>query len=148
MAGIDRSDQMLSYHQGLRKSVWRYKKIGFHFVEMFVHNSFYLFKEANPQNKMTLIEFRTEVAKSFLDYEKLSQIEWRGSNNAHYRKLIPASEKKKNPTLHCKRCYKNGQHHETRYKCLQCEDKPPLCVDPCFMFFQENQWIQFTVFTD
>ena len=106
---------------------------------MFVHNSFYLFKEANPQNKMTLIEFRTEVAKSFLDYEKLSQIERRGSNNAHYPKLIPASEKKKNPTLHCKRCYKNGQRHETRYKCLQCEDKPPLCVDPCFMFFQENQ---------
>ena len=108
MSGIDRSDKMLSYYQGLRKSVRWYKKIGFHFIEMFVHNSFYLFKQANPQNKMTLIKFRTEVVKSLLDYEKLSQIERKGSSNAHYPKLFPASEKKKNPTLCCKRCYKNG----------------------------------------
>ena len=95
MSGIDRSDQMLSYYQGLRKSVRWYKKIGFHFIEMFVHNSFYLFKQANPQNKMTLIKFRTEVVKSLLDYEKLSQIERRGSNNAHYPQLIPALEEEK-----------------------------------------------------
>ena len=111
----------------------------FHFIEMFVNNSFYLFKQANLQNKMTLIKFRTEVVKSLLDYEKLSQIEGRGSNNAHYPKLIPASEKKKIPTLSFKRCYKNGQRHETRYQCVQCDGKPPLCIDPCFMFFHENQ---------
>ena len=103
---------------------------------MFVHNSFYLFKQADPQNKMTFIKFRTEVVKSLLDYEKLSQIERRGSNNAPYPKLIPASEKKKNPTL---LCYKSGQRHETRLQCVQCEDKPPLCVHPCFMLLHENQ---------
>ena len=85
------------------------------------------FQATNPQNKMTLNKFRTEVVKSLLDYEKLYQIERRGSNNAHYSKLIPASAKKKNPTLRCKRCYKNSQHHETRYQCVQSEDKPPLC---------------------
>ena len=106
---------------------------------MFVRNSFYLLKQVNPQNKMTLIKFRTEVFKSLLDYEKLSQIERRGSNNAYYPKLIPASEKNKNPILRCKRCYKNSQRHETRCQCVQCEDKPPLCVDPCFMLFLENQ---------
>ena len=42
MSGIDRSDQMLPYYQGLWKSVWWYKKIGFHFIKMFVHNLFYL----------------------------------------------------------------------------------------------------------
>ena len=88
---------------------------------------------------MTLIKFRTEVVKSLLDYEKLSQIERRGTNDAHSPILIPASEKKKTPTLRYKRCYKNGQRHETRYQCVQCEDKPPLCVDPCFMLFHENQ---------
>ena len=30
MAGIDTSDQMVSYYSGLRKSVTWYKKIGFH----------------------------------------------------------------------------------------------------------------------
>ena len=53
---------------------------------------------------MTLIKFRTEVVKSFLDYEKTER---RGSSNVHYPNLIPVS-KKKNPTLRCKRCYKNG----------------------------------------
>ena len=33
MSGIDRSDQMLSYYQGLRKTVRWYKKNGFHFLE-------------------------------------------------------------------------------------------------------------------
>ena len=132
MSGIDRSDQIFSYYQGSQKSVWWYKKTGFHFIEMFVHNSFYLFKQANPQNKMTLFKFRTEVVKSLLNYEKLSQIERRGSNNACYPKLIPASEKK-NPILRCKRCYKNGQCRETRYQCVPCEDKPLLCGDPCFV---------------
>ena len=105
---------------------------------MFVHNSFYLFQRENLQNKMTLIKFRTEVVKSLLGYEKLSQIERRGSNNGPYPKLIPASEKK-NPTTCCKHCYKNVQRHETRYQCVQCDDKQPLCVDPCFMLFHENQ---------
>ena len=106
---------------------------------MFVHNSFYLFKQANHQNKMTLIKFCTEVVKSLLGYEKLSQIGQRGGNNAHYPKLIPALEMKKKPTLCCKRCYKNGQRHETRYQRVQCEYKPPICIDPCFMLFPENQ---------
>ena len=81
---------------------------------------------------MTLIKFPTDVVKSLLNYEKLSQIERRGSNDAHYPILIPASEKKKIPTLRCKRCYKNGQRHKTRYQCVQ-------CVDPCFMLFHKNQ---------
>ena len=67
---------------------------------------------------MNLIKFHTEVVKSLFGYEKLSQIERRGSNNEHYPKLIPPSEKKRNPTLCCKHCYKNGQCDETRYQCV------------------------------
>ena len=43
MSGIDRSDQMLSYHSGLRKTVRWYKKVGVHMVEMMLTNAFYLF---------------------------------------------------------------------------------------------------------
>ena len=87
---------------------------------------------------MTLIKFRTEVVKTLVDYEKLSQIERRGSNNAHYPKLVPVSEKKKTSTLPCKRCYKNGQRHGTRYQCVQCEDKPPLCVGRVLCYFMKT----------
>ena len=40
MSGIDRSDQMLSYYQGLRKTVRWYKKIGFQFLGIYIHNAF------------------------------------------------------------------------------------------------------------
>ena len=43
MPGIDRSDQMLSYYQGIRKTVCWYRKIGFHFIEIYIHNAFRLF---------------------------------------------------------------------------------------------------------
>ena len=147
MSGKEWSDQMLPYYQGLWKTVRWYKKIGFNFIEMFVHNSLYLFKQANPQNKITLIKFRIEVVKSLLEYQTLSQIERRRSNDFHYPKLIPALEKKKNPTFLWKCCYKNGQRHATRHQCVKCEGKPALSVDACFMLIHGNQWILFTVFT-
>ena len=36
MPGIDRSDQMLSYYQGIHKTVCWYKKNGFHFIEIYI----------------------------------------------------------------------------------------------------------------
>ena len=93
MSGIDRSDQMMSYYQGLSKSIRCYKKIGFHFIEMFLHNAFHLYQQANQQSKMRLIAFRTEIIKHFLDQEKLSeQPEKPQISKVHYPKLIPASE--------------------------------------------------------
>ena len=54
MSGIDRSDQMLSYHSSLRKTVRWYKKVGVHILEMLLVNAHYVYSkysgEANPVN--------------------------------------------------------------------------------------------------
>lgn len=42
MSGIDRSDQMLSYHSGLRKTIRWNKKVGVHILEIFMANAFYI----------------------------------------------------------------------------------------------------------
>ena len=42
MSSIDHSDQMLSYHSGLRKT-FRYKKVGVHIFKMFLANAFYVY---------------------------------------------------------------------------------------------------------
>ena len=42
MSGIDRSDQMLSYNSGLRKTASWYKKVEIHIFEFFLANTFYL----------------------------------------------------------------------------------------------------------
>ena len=39
MAGIDRSDRILSYCTGFRKSVKWYKNIGFHYADIFVFHA-------------------------------------------------------------------------------------------------------------
>ena len=57
MAGIDKYDQILSYYSGLRKSARWYKKIGFHFDEIFVFNAHWLDTEFG-KNKLSLLHFR------------------------------------------------------------------------------------------
>ena len=59
MSGVDRFDQMLSYYQGLRKCIRWYKKIGVHFLDIFLHNSFYLTKQQQPGSfKISLLEYQ------------------------------------------------------------------------------------------
>ena len=65
MSGIDRSDQMLSYHSSLRKT-W-YKKIGVYFLEMLLANAHYLYKAYSPTKRTVRINyFREEVVKWLL----------------------------------------------------------------------------------
>ena len=40
MSDIDRSDQILCYNSALRKTIRWYKKVGVHFIEMFLINGF------------------------------------------------------------------------------------------------------------
>ena len=42
MSGIDRSDQMLSYHSALHKTICWCKKVCVHFVEKMLINVFYM----------------------------------------------------------------------------------------------------------
>ena len=64
MSGIDRSDQMLSYHSGLRKNLRWYKKVGVHILEMMLTNSFYLYtKFSNNEKLCHLFEFRENIIK-------------------------------------------------------------------------------------
>ena len=56
MSGIDRSDQMLSYHSGLCKTVRWYKKVGVHMVEMMLTNAFYLYVKFAPNPHLNTVK--------------------------------------------------------------------------------------------
>ena len=59
MLGVDRFDQMLSYYQGLRKCIRWYKKIGVHFLDIFLRNLFCLTKQQYPGSfKISLLEYQ------------------------------------------------------------------------------------------
>ncbi|CAH2020340.1 unnamed protein product [Acanthoscelides obtectus] len=57
----------------------------------------------------------------------------------HFPDLIPATEKKANPTRQCGICSRARDEREkkirrgTKYYCADCET--PLCVTPCFRIY-------------
>ena len=123
---------MLSYYQGLRKYIRWNKKIGAHFLDIFLHNSFYLTKQQYPGSfKIPLLEHRTIAVKSLIGHYNPVALELRKYEN-HFPKLIGASEKKRNPTLRCRVYYQNQIRRETRYRCEGCDGMPALCAAPCF----------------
>ena len=97
MSGVDRSDQMLSYYQGLRKSVHWYKKIGFHFLEIYLFNSFCLYNKVNPTSTKRLLN----RSRNLIGGVPKDTIE-KPIANFHYQKTILETEKKEYLTLRCR----------------------------------------------
>ena len=136
MSGIDRADQMLSYHSALRKTLRWYKKVGIHLLEIFLYNAHYLYNKYS-QNKMTFLQFR-EAIVSHLVGERRKERFHKPKAEFHYLAALPPTQKKKNPTNRCVYCSKSGVRHESRYFCEYCPEQPTLCVDPCFRKYHEQ----------
>ena len=138
MSGIDRSDQMLSYHLELRKTLRRYKKAGVHILEIFITNAFYLYRKFSSNNEIShLGEFREIIIKNLIGERKKKQA-LTPVANFHYLITISDGEKKKKPTRRCKQCWKQELKKESRYACGYRDGNPVLCVDPCFRSYHED----------
>ncbi|XP_057292564.1 piggyBac transposable element-derived protein 4-like [Hydractinia symbiolongicarpus] len=138
MSGIDRSDQMLSYHSGLRKTIRWYKKVGVHILEIFMENAFYLYKKATPSPKVKAMKgFKDTIITSMVGQPKPSK-HMQPQASFHYLAAIEPTEKKKHPARTCKHCSSNGKRRETRYICPGCPQQPALCIDPCFRIHHQN----------
>ena len=101
MSGIDRTDQMLSYHSALRKTERWYKKVGIHIFEMFLVNSFYLYNQnKRKKDQLRLMHFREKVSSSLIGQLPPSP-KMRPQTNFHYMDIHPETEKKAKPTKPC-----------------------------------------------
>ena len=138
MSGIDRSDQILPYYQGLRRTVRWYKKIGFHFLEIYMHNAFHLFECHQPQSSTVFIDFLNDAVKSLLQFTGNPCINIDPNVTAHYPSFISKDGNKEKKMLRSRACYKKDVRREIRFKCIKCENQPSLCVAPCFRNFHEN----------
>ena len=160
MSGIDRSDQMLSYHSSLRKTVRWYKKVGIHLLEVFLINAHYLYQETarsrSDLKPLTLLEFREAIVLSLVGPDKRVKKPKKPENvprpNFHYLEPFPAvaTVKRANPIkdcLHCKQTCE-GRPRSTRYFCSICPNKPPLCIWPCFRDFHNGLVIDETQSSD
>ena len=71
MSGIDRPDQMLSYHSGLRKTIRWYKNVGVHIMEILLANALYLYFKLTPSPKIkSMREFKECVIRNLIGKPK------------------------------------------------------------------------------
>lgn len=141
MGGIDRADQMMSYYSSLRKTIRWYKKLGIHFIEVFIQNAYWIYLTQQNVAKMSLLSFRESIVK-YLAGKPTRDIATNSSNskikkpdviphNFHYLDSIHPTKNKKFPTKQCAECSKKNRR-ETRYFCPVCPNTPALCVVDCF----------------
>ena len=101
MSGIDRSDQMLPYHSGLRKTLGWYKKAGIHILEIFLTNALYLYRKFSPNKEIAhLVDFREVIIKKRIGNRKKEPTSI-SKANFHYPAAIPESQKKNKPNRRC-----------------------------------------------
>ena len=122
MSGIDWSDQMLSCHSGLRKTLSWYKKAGVHILEIFLTNAFYLYRKISPNKEIAhLVDFREVVIKKLIGDRK-KEPPLISIANFQYPATIPENCQKKRPTRRCRHCTTNKIRRELRYQCGHCAD--------------------------
>lgn len=136
MSGVDKQDQMMSYYPCERKTIRWYKKIGIHFFQLFMLNSYYLF--INHERKITFYDYRLSVISSLCESHNIlprlpvkSQI-----NSIHLPKKLPKNKKNVYLRKRCKLCYSKGKKRVTTiFYCPGCDDEPALCLENCFQEF-------------
>lgn len=154
MSGIDRSDQMISYYSCPRKTIYWYKKVIFHLLDITVWNSYFLYRKVTQNTKIKrYIQYREALIRSLLGIDnnlkdgrflvKLNPIHQptgprpqsaTRAPSQHFQELIPRPDNysRKFYYLRCKQCSKEKKRTETHWRCKTCQDTPPLCAGPCF----------------
>jgi len=139
MGAIDKSDMMLSYVECVRKSIKWYRKLFFHFLDLSLLNSYYVWEVISGE-KGGLPKFQLELCRQILQTyggdQKNTKMPRQNPERfigSHFPAYIPETQTKKNPVRRCVNCSKNSLRKETRFLCKTCDIA--LCVVPCFEIY-------------
>lgn len=133
MSGVDRADQMMSYYSSPRKTIKWYRKVFFHLVDICLWNACFIYKKKH-RSKKTLLQFREEILLDILKPKPVTApiVDFK----SHH---FPAENTgDKNTMKRCRWCSKQNVRKRSKYHCPECEDKPGLCVVPCFREWHLN----------
>ncbi|XP_022251164.1 piggyBac transposable element-derived protein 4-like isoform X2 [Limulus polyphemus] len=149
MGVVDKVDQHLSHYSIPRMQGKKYyKKVFFHLLEQAFWNSYVLYSKTGGQRKH--LEYRIVVIEKMIEKYHLPQFSSKGVRpgttpnplrltERHFPDIIPATEKKTNPTRQCAVCSTQRDskgkrvRRESRYYCPDCD--VGLCVAPCFRVY-------------
>lgn len=133
MRGVDRQDQMNSYYPCDRKTLRWYKKIGIHFMQLMLLNSYFLYNKYSG-SRITLYEFRLSVLSDLLQI-KDTRMPLLNKNLLTKHVLTKIVSKAKDGRVNrkrCKACSTKKLRKQTTYHCENCPGQPGFFVGECF----------------
>jgi hypothetical protein len=137
MGGVDKNDEILANYKTVRKTMKWTKKVAFHFIEEAIFNALILWKKNG--NHERFLKFKLGFITELLAMGGAHIDEIVGANNRlsgrHFPEIIAKTPKKTNPQKRCIDCTSSGIRKESRYQCANCNNKPGLCVAPCFQIY-------------
>ena len=137
MGGVDKNDAMISNYSSVRKSHKWTTKVVLHFIEEAVFNAYIIHCQLNSSLTIRYVDFKLKLIAEMLSNPPtdLHHPEPRKSGR-HYMEIIPVTGAKKAPMKRCAHC-SGKKRKETRYRCADCYQHPPLCAVPCFREYHE-----------
>lgn len=136
MPGVDRADQMLSYHSTPRKSVHWYLKVFFYLLDVAVWNACWIYNKINAK-AMSYLEYRDHIALNLLKPESEISVSEHSCNvnMQHFPQKL-------NRRIRCRVCAKKKTRTATWYACEICKTKDDepigLCIDKCFKIYHKK----------
>lgn len=132
MKGVDRSDQMMAYYPSDHKSLRWPTKIFVYALQLMMSNANKLHNFANPNNKISLYNFRLQVIEALLPSKEDPSLK-RPRTTQHVLSKIPDKDSRnKIKQKRCRVCYQEGRVTKTVYMCYECPGQPGLCPVACF----------------
>jgi hypothetical protein len=125
--GVDKNNQLVSYHLANRKTIKWYKKVFFYFIEISLVNSFLIYKHNCSDLKMSLLEYKIEIIKNLIGKDLLEEDVF--TNDQHRLKGKHFLEKGQN-SLDCVVCSTTNNRVRVIYRCKIC--KVNICPIECF----------------
>lgn len=110
MGGIDHQDQMMSYYPSLRKTLFWYKKLGVHILQLLLFNSYVIFCKYSGR-KMTFYDYRLAVIEKLLP-DIPRRIEYKVSKHVP-SKIDAVDATKRTPRKRCRLCFQNKIRKDT-----------------------------------
>lgn len=143
MSGVDRQDQMMAYYPCSRKTIFWYKKLFLHVIQMSLINAYYLYNHYSHGNRGRLYEFRLAVIGSLLsiktDIVTTLQLTEPMEGKAHaitkiekqVKEIKGTNESKRVSRKECRVCKQRKIRKQTVYECKMCPGQPGFCLK-CF----------------
>ena len=140
MGAVDRSDSMISFVKSIRKTMWWYKKVFFHIVDLCMLNAYYTYKETTGK-QVSLGSFQLEVIRQLISKHcrhtpKVRQLKRTHDNvpfrmsgkNGHF--LTECDKLFITKRRLCVICLASKKRKNSAFACETC--KVALCPRTCF----------------